>query len=128
MIKLGLLLAGGALGTVARYLVSGWAHRLTDSTFPSGTLIVNLAGSFLIGLMWGLTETQNFSTNLRVFIYIGLFGGFTTFSSFAFETFNLFKDNEIKLAFYNILANNVLGIALVFGGILLGRLIIELLK
>ncbi len=128
MIKLGMLLAGGALGTVARYLVSGWAHRLTDSTFPFGTLIVNLAGSFLIGLIWGLTETQNFSTNLRVFIYIGLFGGFTTFSSFAFETFNLFKDNEIKLAFYNILANNVLGIALVFGGIMLGRLIIELLK
>jgi CrcB protein len=128
MLKIGLILLGGSIGTLLRYLVAGWAHKFYETTFPIGTLTVNLAGSFLIGLVFGLTENQNFSSPVRLFIFIGLFGGFTTFSSFSFETYNLLRDGEIRIAIINILANNILGIGLAIGGVFLGKMIINLLK
>ncbi len=116
MIKILLLLSGGALGTLARYSVSGWVHRLFESSFPYGTLAVNLIGSFIIGLLWGLVENSTLSSNTRTFVFIGILGGFTTFSSYSLETLNLFRDGEIKLALANVLANNVLGLVLVVAG------------
>ncbi|MBI4378001.1 MAG: fluoride efflux transporter CrcB [Nitrospinae bacterium] len=128
MTKIMLLVAGGATGTVTRYAVSGLTHRYFDGTFPIGTLVVNLIGSFLIGLIWGLWETSNISSNTRTFIFIGILGGFTTFSSYTMETVNLFRDGEIKLGLTNILANNIIGLLLVFIGFILGKGLINLTK
>lgn len=122
------LLAGGAVGTVLRYLVSGFSHRMFETTFPLGTLMVNLAGSFLIGLTWGLTESQNFSPNLKAFIFIGIFGGFTTFSSYSLETMEMIRSGAAGMGILNILLSNILGLGLVFIGLFSGKAIVQLIK
>lgn len=119
--KVLLLLTGGAIGTLARYALSGLAHKFHDGIFPVGTLVVNLTGSLLIGLLWGLLDTGNLSSHTRAFIFVGVFGGFTTFSTYTLESLNLFKDGDIKLALINILANNILGLLLVFIGFISAR-------
>ena len=94
MVKLLFLMTGGALGTIARYGVSGLAHRMTDTLFPLGTLVVNAVGSLLIGIVWALWEDSSIPGYIRTFLMIGFFGGFTTFSSFSLETLNLIRDND----------------------------------
>lgn len=121
MIKVICLITGGALGTLLRFLVSSWVQRFTLHSFPLGILSVNVSGSFLIGFCWALAETCNFSVNVRVFLFAGIFGGFTTFSSFALDSMALLKTGEYKLAFLNILANNIAGLAAVFLGLTLGK-------
>ena len=111
-----------------RYSLSGLTYRFFDTVFPWGTLFVNLAGSFVIGLLWGIFDIENLSPNIRNFIFIGILGGFTTFSTFALENFSLFRDGEIKLALSNIMASNILGIILVFAGYLLSKHIINLIR
>ena len=128
MIKVIYLLSGGAIGTLARYGVSGFSHRVFSSIFPWGTLMVNLIGSFVIGLLWGISEQTNFSPNIRAFIFIGILGGFTTFSSYSLETLNLFRDGEVKMGIINILANNILGLVLVFAGFILSKGIVNFIK
>jgi CrcB protein len=128
MTKALLLIFGGGIGTLLRYLVSGLGYRYFDGTFPLGTLFVNLIGSLLIGFLWGIFEIVNISPNVRLFVFIGVLGGFTTFSTLTLESFNLFKDGEIKFAITNILANNVLGIALVFVGFAIARYLITLIR
>ncbi len=126
MIKIAYLALGGATGAILRYWISGLPHKFYGGVFPWGTLIVNLAGSFLIGFFWGLLGRENISTNVRSFLFIGLFGSFTTFSTFAFESLNLIRDGNIKFAFINIVASNVLGVLLVFGGFVLSKMILNL--
>ncbi len=126
--RLVLLLSGGALGTLARYGLSGLTHRVFGGTFPLGTLVVNLVGSFVIGLLWGFWETNTLPASFRSFVFIGILGGFTTFSTAMLETMNLFRDGETKLALINILANNVLGIALVFLGFMLAKEVLTFLR
>lgn len=128
MIKILLLLSGGAIGTLSRYAVSGLTHKYYLGNFPIGTLVVNLIGSFLIGLVWAISEQGNLSSNTRTFVFIGLFGSFTTFSAFSIETMNLFRDGETKLALLNVMANNILGILFVFGGFFLTKLIVDAVK
>lgn len=128
MTKYFLLAAGGAIGTVLRYSLSGLTYRAANSVFPWGTLCVNLAGSFVIGLLWGIFEIQNLSSNMRNFIFIGILGGFTTFSTFTLESLNLFRDGEIRLAVTNVLASNIMGLALVFAGFLFARYVINLIR
>lgn len=128
MTKILFLAAGGAIGTLLRYSLSGLTYRFFDSVFPWGTLFVNLAGSFVIGLLWGFFDIENFSSNVRNFIFIGILGGFTTFSTFALENFSLFRDGEIKLALSNIMASNIFGIILVFAGYLLSKHIINIIR
>ena len=128
MTKLLLLAAGGAIGTLLRYSLSGLTYKLFNGVFPWGTLFVNLTGSFAIGLLWGFFDIENLSSNIRNFIFIGVLGGFTTFSTFALESFSLFRDGEIKLAAINLLVSNFLGVALVFAGFLLSRYIINLIR
>lgn len=123
-----MVLGGGAIGSLARYLLSGVAHRYYIGIFPLGTLLVNIIGSFIIGLIWGFWEQATFSVNMRTFIFIGILGGFTTFSSYSLETMNLFRDNEIRLGVFNILANNVLGIAFVFLGFIASKQILNLIR
>jgi len=118
-------MVGGAIGTVLRYAISGLPHKIYDGSFPWGTLVVNLAGSFLIGLFWGLLGRENITSNVKMFLFIGLFGSFTTFSTFAFESLNLIRDGNIKFAIINMLASNVLGVILVFAGFMISRLILN---
>ena len=128
MIKYILLATGGAIGTILRYSMSGLTYRMVISVFPWGTIIVNLTGSFAIGLLWGYFEIQNISSNMRNFVFIGLLGGFTTFSTYALESLNLFRDGEIKLALTNLLISNICGLLLVFAGFMLSKFIINLIK
>lgn len=128
MIKLLFLMTGGALGTLARYAASGLAHRMTETLFPVGTLVVNSAGSLLIGIAWALWEDSSMPGYIRTFLFIGFFGGFTTFSTFSLETLNLIRDNEIGIAVLNILANNILGIIFVFAGFFATHFLINAMK
>ncbi len=124
MIKLLLIAGGGAVGAVLRYAVSGLAYRLLEPTFPWGTLAVNLIGSFVIGLLWAVSERIPFPPTVTTFIFIGVLGAFTTFSTFTLETFNLLRDGEVLLGLGNVLASNVLGLALVWMGFIVARAVL----
>jgi CrcB protein len=119
MTKVVLIALGGAIGTVGRYAISGLAQSFSSIVFPIGTLTVNLIGSFIIGILWALFEPSTIHPQIRSLIFIGVLGGFTTFSSYSLETINLLRDGEIKLAFINLLLHNVLGIGLTFLGFVL---------
>jgi CrcB protein len=120
--------AGGAVGAVLRFLVSGWAFRLLGTGFPWGTFVVNVTGSFLIGFLWQMFEYVPISPNMRGMIFIGGLGAFTTFSTFAFESLNLFRAGDFRLGMINIIALDVFGILLGFLGIVLGRVAADLLR
>jgi CrcB protein len=109
---------GGFVGSIARYLASGLVHRVAPGfTFPWGTLAVNVAGCFLIGLVAGLAQTkQLLSSDTRLFIMIGVLGGFTTFSTFGYETFALMRDGESVRAAANVLLQVFAGLAAVWVG------------
>ena len=126
--KIIILSLGGAIGTVLRYGLSGAVHNLTRGVFPYGTLTVNLVGCLVIGLLWGTFERFAFSPQLRLFVFVGVLGGFTTFSSFGLETFGLLRDGELRLGLWNMLLSNVFGIALVYLGFVLSRYIIGWVK
>ena len=116
MLKFLYIAAGGAIGALLRYLSAGLAHRFFNAGFPWGTLSVNLLGSFFVGLLWGLSETVLISQNMRLFLFIGILGAFTTFSAFSLENFNLLRDGEYWFAALNVFLNVFFGIALVFAG------------
>ena len=120
-LKIGLVAAGGALGSSARYLTSLVAIRLFGTGFPAGTLIVNLAGCLLIGLSYSLAERTILSSGGRLFFMTGVLGGLTTFSTYALETVTAALDGSRGLALGNIALNNGLGLVLVVVGIWLGR-------
>jgi len=121
MSKLSFIAIGGAIGALLRYALSGVAYKYLGSGFPWGTLCVNLIGAFAIGILWGLSEKTAISSDFRTFAFIGILGSFTTFSTYGLETFNLFRDGEIKLALANVLVTNVLGIALVISGFITSK-------
>lgn len=116
MTKYIILMLGGALGTAARFFINTYTNNLFGNVFPFGTLAINSAGSFLIGLIWGFWESASETSLIRTFAIIGVLGGFTTFSSFSLETLNMLKQSQFKLALLNVFANNVLAIVSVFLG------------
>jgi CrcB protein len=109
---------GGALGSISRYLLGTWTQSLSKSIdFPYGTLTVNLIGCFVIGFLSQLVETRGaFAPEERAFVFIGILGGFTTFSSFGNDTINLLRDGETFNALANIGANVIVGLLLVWLG------------
>lgn len=115
--------SGGFFGSAARYACSGLVHRLVPSAlFPWGTLSVNVAGCFVIGLLFSLGETrQLFSPEARLFLFVGVLGGFTTFSAFGLESLNLLRDGEAAGALLNSLLHLTLGLGAVWAGFVLSR-------
>ena len=128
MTKLLLIAAGGAIGAVLRFGVSGMALRLFGETFPWGTLAVNLMGSFVLGLLWALSERMPFPPELTAFLFIGVLGAFTTFSTYSLESFNLLSAGYIRLGLTNIIASTVLGLIAVLLGFVGARYLFDLLK
>lgn len=92
---------GGVVGTLARYSIGGWVNTWTGTAFPFGTLAINVAGSFLLGLVMRAAELSSLSPELRGMMTIGFCGAFTTFSTFSFETMLLLQEGAwIRAAFY----------------------------
>lgn len=120
-----LIAAGGALGAVARYGLAGLVHRFASPWFPWGTVVVNLVGCAAFGLLAGAADARgSLEPGARAFLLIGLLGGFTTFSSFAFETFELLRANQIPAAIGNATGQVVLGLVSFWLAWSLARLIL----
>ena len=115
---------GGFLGSIFRYLVSGWVQDLLGKPYwPYGTLAVNVLGCLLLGFLVGLAEMRNvFNPEARALLFIGVLGGFTTFSAFAVETSALLRDGVLPGAAANILLQVVLGIGAALIGYHLSQL------
>lgn len=120
--RTGWLAVAGAAGTVARYLMQALAVRLFGQQFPWGTLVVNVLGCFLFGVVWTLEQEHELvSPETRVVLLVGFMGAFTTFSTFAFETVTLAREPGLLHAVGNFFAHSVLGFAGVVAGVALVR-------
>lgn len=117
---------GGFIGSISRYLVASFFTRVFPSSFPYGTFIVNISGCLLIGIFYGISERCDwFTPEWRIFLTTGFCGGFTTFSSFAYENISLLQaSGYITFTVYSI-ASFALGLLAVVGGISLIRLVIS---
>jgi CrcB protein len=114
----------GALGAMSRYAVDGWITNATRGQFPWGTLAINVAGSFVLGIVIELTTSRLLPhPNWRIALGIGFLGAFTTFSTFTYETVRLTEDSAYALALFNVGAMTTLGLAGAAAGVLLGRAI-----
>jgi CrcB protein len=116
-----LVASGGAIGSVLRYLTALVFSAPSFKNFPYSTLKVNLLGCYIIGLIWAIWIEKGSAETLRLFLMIGILGGFTTFSSFGLESFQLIKNGMLSSFIYYILITNIVGILLVYGGYLTGE-------
>ncbi|MGH8310242.1 MAG: fluoride efflux transporter CrcB [Steroidobacteraceae bacterium] len=113
---------GGALGSILRYTLSTATHRIVSTTFPIGTLVVNVLGSIAIGVLYvWLIERFGARPELRAFLIVGVLGGFTTFSSFSLETVTLLMQASYGRAALNVAASVLLCLLGTLAGIALGR-------
>ena len=114
---------GSFLGGILRYGLSTWVHRVLDNPwFPYGTLTVNVLGCLVIGFLAGLAETRiALTSETRLFLFVGILGGFTTFSSFALETFSLARDTQNIAALINVGLQLILGLLAVWSGNILAH-------
>lgn len=117
-----LVFIGGGLGAVARYLLQGGVYRVTGASFPYGTIVVNILGCFVIGLLMSSMEERFLAApSLRIFLTIGILGGFTTFSSFSYETMALFREGDLLMGGLNVMASMVICLGATWLGLGLGR-------
>lgn len=121
MLKILAIMAGGGLGAAMRHTVFLLVQRPSGPEFPLGTLAANLLGCFLIGFLWSSFEGTRLSNEWRLFLFTGFLGGFTTFSTFARETTQLFKVGEWKTAVAYLTISNTAGILLVIAGYMLAK-------
>lgn len=110
--------AGGAVGSVARFLSQQMIARYYPSSFPWGTLIVNIVGCFIIGIVYAFGEKGNLlSPEMRLLLATGFCGGFTTFSTFAYENISLMREGELLYTFLYIAASIIIGFLAAYIGI-----------
>lgn len=115
---------GGAIGAVARYAMSGMAHARLGVGFPYGTLLVNTLGCFLLALIIEIAGTRYIiPPNVKLFLTVGVLGGFTTFSTYSHETLSLARDGMFALAMLNAVGSIVLGLLGAYAGMVIGRLL-----
>lgn len=120
MLKLLMVGAGGFVGSIGRYLIGIGSQRITALPgFPHGTLIVNILGCLAIGLLAGFVETRpgGVSDEMRLFLFVGILGGFTTFSAFGLDSIQLMRDHSTGLALLNVVLQVVVGLLAVWGGL-----------
>lgn len=118
-----LVAIGAAIGGVARYLIGGWLASLLGPDFPWGTVFVNVTGSFVIGVVLVLVQGGALPAGARPFVAVGILGGYTTFSTYSYETLELMTDGNYGVAVINVFVQLVLGLIGVYLGVVLGRLI-----
>lgn len=123
MLKIFCVGIGGCAGSILRYLISLYAPKIWGEHLPYGTLIVNVVGGLLIGFIMDLCLQNNVSLEIRLFLTTGIIGGFTTFSTFSYETINLFSSGRYLSASFNIGLNLFLSL----GGVLLGKFICKII-
>lgn len=124
MEKFLLISLGAVLGANARYWIGTWAAEKFGPSFPYGTMIINLTGSFVIGLFLTLaTERLALDPRWRYLVVVGFLGAYTTFSTFAFESFNLIDQSQWLAAGLNVVGSAVLGILFVGLGVLVAKMI-----
>jgi CrcB protein len=117
MIQFLFIAIGGALGAILRHLLSNYIQLYFKSPFPIATISINVIGSFLIGICYFFFKNNEFfNENLKLFLIIGLFGGFTTFSTFSLDIFKLIEQNQLLIAFGYIFLSVFLSIIAVFTG------------
>ncbi len=121
--KLAWLALAGALGTLARYGLAGFVHRVNGVSFPWGTVAVNLTGCFFAGLLWALFENRwPVSGETRTLVLVGFMGAFTTFSAMILETSELLRSAQWVYAVANVAVQNGLGCVTLLAGVALGRM------
>jgi len=119
-----LVSAGAAIGGALRFGISSYIQKNISVIFPYGTLVVNVIGSFILGIiMFYLNEKELIGSEFRLFLTVGFCGGFTTFSTFSYETLALFRDSEIGLALYNVMLNVILCLAGIYIAYLISKII-----
>jgi len=125
MLKLIMVGTGGFLGSILRFVVSGLVHQfVSEPLFPIGTLVVNLIGCLLIGFTSSLAEVRHiFTPEMRLFVFVGLFGGFTTFSTFGLEIFSFARQGQFVSSLLNLSLHIILGVSAVWLGHSLARVI-----
>ncbi len=122
LLNLLLIAIGGALGSTARYLFSLLIQRASGTLFPIGTFAVNCVGCLVFGAIAGAAEQRvQVAPELRLFLLVGILGGFTTFSSYAFESFVLVRDGQFAAALVNIVGQVIAGLGGMWIGFAMGR-------
>ena len=121
MYKLTLIGMAGLLGTLCRFALSAAVDERSHSSFPYGTMVVNLGGCFVAGFLFPLMEQAAISPDLRLAVFTGFLGGFTTFSAYALQTVVLANGGMLTMAAMNVIVSNVAGLALVWVGGSLSR-------
>jgi CrcB protein len=117
-----LIAVGAALGANARYLIGVWAGNRLGTDFPYGTLIVNISGSFVLGFLLALgTGRLQLSPEARLLLAVGFLGSYTTFSSYAVESINLWRSTDLWRSLLNIVGNNLVGLLAAVSGAALAR-------
>lgn len=123
--KMLLVAAGGAVGSMARYQIGAWVLARTETwAFPLGTFMVNVLGCLIAGVLIGIDEQRNFLTlDLRILLFTGFLGGFTTFSAFGVETVALIERTQYGVASFYVVASVVCGVAVLLGAVKLAAMV-----
>ncbi|MFV2062040.1 MAG: fluoride efflux transporter CrcB [Chloroflexota bacterium] len=122
MTMLVFIAVGGAAGAVSRYLIGGWVEELSAGRFPWGTFVVNISGSFLLGVVFAISiDRAILSPEIRVPLMIGFIGSYTTFSTLMLESWRLLEEGALIYALGNLVVSVVVGMAAVIAGLALGR-------